>query len=272
MHKHDVKRGGVVVVVFLIWINCAHITHAFGVSAPYLENETLKVNSGKSYEYAITIENGDDRGYYVDIIYSSTSNIAELRRARYYIPSDTYNNTFYFDINIPKEAKPGDKYALDYDVKPRTNSSSPITLGVDINRDIKILVVDEKTKGLPEILTPEEKIRELRDKTIPNIKTGILAAIIIILIIIIINRIWKLSKGISSRFGHDKVTNYTISEAKNLVEVRKLLEKMNDDEFDLSEIKNIFKVRIAELTTHKFTKDIKSMSRKDIIRAINKIK
>jgi len=272
MHKHDVKRGGVVVLVFLILINCAYIAGAFGVSAPYLEDGTLKVNSGKNYAYAFSIQNGDDRDYYVDITYSSTNNVAELRKSNYYVPSNTYDNTFYFDISIPTNAKQGDTYILNYEAKPRINSSDPLTLGVAIKRDIKVLVVNGNTSMQSEILTPEAKTREIIDKTIQQIQMGTLAIIILVLILIIANRIWRLSKGVSDKIDSIRVTDYTISEAMNLDEVKKLLEKMNDDEFSLPQIRNLFKDKIAELTTHNLTKDIKSMSRKEVIRTIKEIK
>jgi DNA-binding transcriptional MerR regulator len=75
----------------------------------------------------------------------------------------------------------------------------------------------------------------------------------------------------SSRLGNERVTNYTISQAINLAEVKTLLEKMSNEEFKLQEIKNIIKEKISELTEHNLIKDIKKMSRKDLIKAINNI-
>jgi hypothetical protein len=282
MHKHNVKRGVVVVVVFLILINFTNLIQAFGVSTPYLENDTLSVASGHNYTYALTIQNGDIQDYYVDISYSSTDNIASLRKTSYFVPSNTYNNTFYFDISIPKDAQIGQKYVLEYGAKPRMNESASLTVGVEIKRHITIevaskddnvavsLIQEPEVKDIKEISSNDDNMS--KNSSWPRVWRYALILIILALAVLITNRLWRLSKGISSKFNNEKVTTYTISQAINLKEVQELLEKISDEEFKLQEIKNLFKEKISELTTHNLNKEIKSMSRKDVIKAIDKIR
>ena len=58
----------------------------------------------------------------------------------------------------------------------------------------------------------------------------------------------------------------------NLDEVKKLLQNINDEAFEVSEIKNLFKDKLSELTTSDITHKMLNMSRKELIRAIDKIK
>ena len=275
MRRHNVKRG-VIVLFITLFIAILSITfsHAFGISTPYLENDTLKVNAGLNYEYSLVIQNGDDKGYYVDINYSSTDNVANLKNITYFVPSNTYNSTFYFDIAIPKDAPIGKTYTLEYTAKPRLNETAPITLGVEIKRTLKIIVSDENNTAAVNVL--QKYSTETNNKKPASIWSTIekyfIVIIILLLLTAIINRVWRLSKGMSSKLSNERVTDYTISQAINLAEVKTLLEKMSDDEFKLQEIRNIFKDKISELTTHNLSKDIKEMSRKDVIKAIDKIK
>lgn len=247
-------------------------SYAFGISTPYLENDTLKVDAGKNYTYTLTIQNVDDKNYYVDVTYSSTDNIADLRTATNYILNKTYNNTFNFDLHIPEDAKIGDRYILDYGVKPRTNESGTVTLGLELKRNIKILVINEKEVATP-VISKQIEIKNKADEHIlRTVGTIILAIVILVLAAIIATRIWKLSKGLSLKLNNERLTNYTISQAMNLDEVKTLLKKMSDEEFELPEIKNIYKEKISELTTHNLTHEIKTMSRRDVIKVIDTIK
>jgi len=272
MHKHNVKRGVIGVVVFLVLINYCYFTQAFGISTPYLENNTLKVNPGQNYTYTITIQNGDNQDYYVDISYSSTDNIANLRKTAYFISINTFNNTFYFDIIVPKDALKGQEYVLEYSAKPRVNENISLALGLEIKRQITIEVIDEKNITAASLIQKPAINKNSKFEIGQTVGKYIMIIIIIALIVLIVNRVWRLSRRLSSKLSSERTTNYTISQAMNMKEVQDLLEKLSDEEFRLPEIRNLFKEKISELTTHNLTKDIESMSRKDVIRTINKIK
>jgi|GEM_PF-2278497 hypothetical protein len=276
MSESSVKRGAIAVALFLVisislLVISINFGYAFGISTPYLENNTLKVASGNNYTYMLNVQNGDAENYYVDISYSSTNNVVTLRQTTSFVPSNTYNGTFYFDINIPKDAKIGEKYTLEYDAKPRTENNSNIT-NLEIQRQITILVIEETSK------------KTVENKNIGhNFGTFILILVILTLIALITSRLWRLSQNTSERIiektnnktteeYNEKATNYTISQAINLKEVQILLEKISDEEFRLPEIKKLFKEKILEFTTNPLVKDINSVSRKELIRLIEKIR
>jgi hypothetical protein len=279
MYRKSVKRGAVVfllliIIVTILAISASNIS-AFGLSTPYIKDETLNVNAGKTYEYGITLQNSDSEGYYVDIAYASTEDVASLESTEYYVQSETYNTTFYFTIKIPVDAPVGKTYALEYAAKPRVNESGGVAMGVEIKRGITILVIDGTTNAVKE--TTEKEITLVQEdntksNSLKNISKYILLVIILAIVILIARRLWRLSKGLSSKIGEVRQAKYTISEAISLAEVKKLLQNISDEEFEVSEIKNIFKDKLSELTTNDIAHKMFEMSRKEVIRAIDKIK
>jgi hypothetical protein len=267
MFNTDVKRGAIAVALFLLLVCLSNLCLAFGISTPYIVNDTLKIQAGNSYKYTLTIQNSEPEDYYVDINYSSTKNVVSLEKTAYYTSSNTYNNTFNFNILVPNEAKLGEKYLLEYTAKPRTSSTSNISQSLEIKGHLNILVVDKNNNTG---VIQETNAKQQGSKH--SLRTYFLAIIIVILIALIIMRVWKLSQGLSSKISNESVTNFTISQAINLKEVQELLEKISDEEFRLPEIKKLFKEKISELTKHNIAKDIKDMSRKEVILAIEKIK
>jgi len=272
MFSSSVKRGVIVVVLFLIVIIFTNKVYAFGVSTPYLENDTLKVLPGQNYTYTLTLQNGDDEDYYVDIIYSSTNNVANLVSGTYYTPAKTYNNTFDFNINIPSNANIGEKYVLEYSARPRIGNNGTVTLGVEIKRSINIVVTDEKnTNGQP-IVSPLEAITQKNYGDIFSKVWKYLALIIIgVILIFVVIRLWKLSKGVSLKLNRKRQTNYTISQAISLAEVKVLLQKISDEEYELQEIRKLFKNKLAELTNNDMVEEIPRVNRREAIIAIDHI-
>ncbi len=259
MFDSRVKRGVIAVALFLVVLASINFSYAFGVSTPYLENNTLKVVPGGNYTYILTAQNGDAEDYYVDISYSSTDNIANLRKETSYLLSNTFNNSFYFDITIPLDAQIGKVYVLEYYAKQRMLNNSNMT-GLEIQRNINILVSGQEDEN------PTKSI------TWRIIWMSLLAIIILVLLTLITIRVWRLAKSTSFKIDGGKVTNYTISQAMNFSEVQALLEKMTDDEFRLHEIRKLYKEKISELTTHSTIKNIDELSRRELINAIEKIR
>ncbi len=256
---------------------------AFGISTPYLEANTLYVNPSNNYVYTITLQNGDDQDYYVDINYSSTNNVANLKKTRYYTPANTYDTKIYFDIIISKDAKVGETYILDYVAKPKGNSTDTIPLGVEIRRSITIVVTDKEVQNNIPVVT---NINELAvpvtetTKTDTNIFTKylqnyafipVVIIVVMVLLILIFLRLWRLSKSMSLKLSNERVTNHTISRSISLQEMILLLEKMTNEEFELSEIKELVIAKIYELTTNSMTKDLNNLSRREIISQLRRI-
>lgn len=278
MYRKDIKRGAVVFLLLLIiaLIFSTRIS-AFGISTPYIKDDTLLVNPGKTYEYSITLQNNGDQGYYVDIDYSSTEDVASLESTEQYVPAGTYNTTIHFKLAIPETAQIGKTYALEYSAKPRIEENGTVSMGVEIKRGITILVTDGTTNAANAAISTEKTaaapINDIKKSiNIKNIKKYTLLIITLIILIFIIKMLWRLSKKMSSKISGTHQTKYTISEAISLEEVKKLLQNINDETFEVSEIKNLFKDKLSELTTNDISHRMQDMSRKEIIRAIDKIK
>jgi hypothetical protein len=272
MSSSGMKRGAVVLVLFLLIITLANMVNAFGVSTPYLENNTLKVLPGQNYTYTITLQNGDEQGYYVDIIYSSTDNIANLVTGEYYTPAKTYNNTFEFNILIPSSAKSGDRYVLEYSAKPRVDNNGTVPLGIEIKRSIDILVTDDKNTNIQPIISPKGTLRHVDYGNIfQSAWKYLVFAVVLILAIFISLRLWKLSKGLSLRLNNKHKSNYTISQAISLAEIRTLLQKISDEEYELPEIRKIFKNKLSELTNNEIVEEISRINRREAIIALDHI-
>ncbi|MGV8087378.1 MAG: hypothetical protein ACP5N1_07135 [Candidatus Woesearchaeota archaeon] len=208
------KRGNlasclVIILFVLLFAIVSSNVYAFGISTPYFEDNVLKVNSGKQYVYPVTIQNGDDQDYYVDIIYSSTANIAHLIEEKYYVPKETYDTIAHFLIYIPNDANIGDKYTLDYTVKPKT-SDTTLTINdslsfavdaVEIHRYLTIEVTDivytqttllDKTLNLylNYVFVQQHILSFILRYTLPILLSGL---VIIVLVIITFKR-KKISK------------------------------------------------------------------------------
>lgn len=272
MYVKSVKRGAVVFLLLLtIFLVNSVMLNAFGLSTPFMKDETLRVNPGKMYAYTVTLQNNDAQEYYVDITYSSTEDIARLEKTEYYVPAYTYNITFSFLMEIPETAKIGQTYALEYAAKPRVNGSETVSMGVEIKRGITILVTDKETNS---VMLEDQIFKEQKRIDIDwrNIGKYILLILIVIAAGFMVLLVWRLSKRITSKLSEEERTGYTISEAMNLDEVKKLLKNINDEAYDVSEIKNLFKEKLSELTTNDVAHRMHNMTRKELIREIDKIK
>jgi hypothetical protein len=276
MCVQHMKRG-VVVFLLLITIVLIHTAYAsaFGVSTPYLKDDTLLVNPGKVYEYVIKLQNNEEIGRYVNISYTSTDKIASLSKEEYYVPANTYDTEVKFNIIVPEGIVIGKTYALEYAARPRVGENGTVSMGVEIRRGITILVTD----GTTNIAEYTENSVELTNENSPEIihlikiiGKIILIGIIILILIILGQRIWRISKSMSEKIRQGRRTKYTISEAVSLDEVKTLLKGINDEAFDMPEIRNLFKEKLSELTTSGISEKIHELTRKELIREIDKIK
>lgn len=288
MYSTYMKRGVIVFLPLLMILLIMPINIcAFGVSTPYIKDDTLLVNPGKIYEYTITLQNNGEEGYYVDINYSSTDDVASLEKTEYYVPADTYNTTFSFKLDIPANAAIGETYALGYSAKPRVNGSGSVSMGVEMKRGITILVTDGTTSSIAQDVNTQglSKDTVTRESDFWNIGKYLVLAIILFIVITLVWMLWRLSRRISSKVGESKEkssednkpekspprTKYTISEAVSLEEVKRLLQNINDEAFEVSEIKNLFRDKLLELTTSDIAHNMRDMTRKEILKEIDRL-
>jgi len=232
------------------------LVYSFGVGTPYLENNTLKLEPGQSYTYTITIQNNEDLQFDVQIKYNSDNNIAYLIPANMHILPKTFNNVYNFQIQIPKEAKPGDLYVLSYAAKPLLNVSGQVPMVVEIARKVTILVVDKYGQGYTEtqydkILKSLNTYATKTKKTLVNILSPwgmlILALTIIVMIFFILIRFWGLSTKISNKFFNLSSKVKTIRNKQELEEKQELTKSLNSNQSDSSKLEEWKKFRVQLL-------------------------
>jgi len=270
------KRGGIdsrfillVSIILFISILCSHTAAGFGISAPYMENDTLRLEAGQSYAYTISVQNGDNASFDIDLNYTSDENIARLRPRDMLIPAESYNNTFIFDISIPDAAKPGKEYVLSYSVRPIPNKTGSASENIELRRKLNILVTDKNGQGH----TSWPDIRKIMGD-IPGADTSkniiSFAAVIVVLIILyfIIRRLWSLSKNMSAKIysGKNMRPQTPISGAKTLDEINKLIDIIPQEQFELKEIRDIFSENLERIGEKSLSIKISgATSKKDII-------
>jgi hypothetical protein len=269
MLDNRIKRGAILFLTILSAIAIFPcIVHAFAVSTPYMEDNTLKLRPGEEYTYVFTVQNGEDRDYYAIIEYNSTGNIAEMRETSRMIPKQTYDTRFEVFIKVPIDAQQGEKYSITYSARPRINESGTVLMGVEIRRGITVEVSGEKS-DIP-VPTDTHSI----DKPKNNSGTVLAAVIILIAIAMMLLMVWNVSKKIASKISQNtqnKKTDYTISQAMSLEDVKTLLKKISDEEYEFPEIKNIFKEKLTEFSSRRVAKDIDRMTRTELIKEIDKV-
>jgi hypothetical protein len=269
MSNHIVKRGVVVVVltifISLILIMTMPTVHAFGVSAPYLENDTLIVSPENNYTYSVTLQNGDDKEYDVTVKYHSTKDIAHMTSENIFVPAKNFDTKATFDIIVPKDATIGDVYLLEFNITPRDHNNRTENKTITIPRGLNILVVKNpyvKNTGNPYFSS--ERFKEDMKQT----GRYVLIVVLILVGLAVIFGIWKVSKSISSRIAKkeheetaEKEEKTTISDAKNIGQIITILKDISDKEFELAEIKKIFHKKITELTSDHTVIDDKTTRR-----------
>lgn len=265
------KRGGLVVVLFLIVLLIPSIVTSFGISTPYIENNTLKVTPGNTYVYTITVQNGDSSGYFVDMTHN-LNEFVRLDEYTRYVESKTYNTTFQFIINVPQDAKSGEEHNLEYSAKPRVEGEGTINMGVELKRNIKIQITEQES-NIPFYTGNLKIIKNLKSFDSKNIYKYSLIILSIIIIIFVAKRIWKISQKISTKIHSTKEEKKTISESKTLKELYNLLDEISDEEFDLKAIRNITKQKLHHLNQEGIYHHVPYLSRKELLEKLkSKIK
>lgn len=241
-----------IIIILLTFITIISTVSAFGVSAPYFENNTIKLEPGQKFEYTFLIQNAEDITFNVSLRYNSTDNFAILRQKDFFIPQKSYDNQFVFDIIIPNSAKPGQEYILTYYARPLIEGEGQIPLNIEIKRDVTFLVVDEKGIGYKETIM--DKISQFfTSKSMLSIYPYLILVVIILILYFIIRRFWAFSKSFSTRIIQGtkikphKRPKFPISQAKNLQDITYLITIMPEEQFALPEIKKLISNKLLDL-------------------------
>lgn len=242
------KRGGQIgilgVLLLVSILIAAKPVSSFGISTPYLENDTLKLEPGQSYVYSVNVQNGDDWGFYVDFNYSCEGNVASLRQRDNYIENKSYNNEYVFDIQVPASAIPGEGYRLEFWARPVINQTGQVPMTIEIKRFLVIDVVDSNGQGYRAGFADTFKSILKSAASLNNYVTPILLIAAVIACVIL----WRRSKMLVQKIApQNAVAKFPISDAKSLEEVTYLLEILPDEQFRVKGIRNLFSAKLLEL-------------------------
>lgn len=265
------KRGILIaLVLFILFFASSISSYAFGVSTPYIENDTLELYPGEEYNYSFNIQNSEDQEYFVVINYNSTDNIAFMPNTQGYIPPKSYNSSFSIFLKIPKDASEGQNYSIVYSVKPKINESGAVIMGIELQRNFKVKVKSQPLEvSNTEINNESSLIKKLFKEYNEYLKLSLNVLIIIFALIIASALVWKTSSRVVSKLK-SKRRSYTINEAANIGEIIYLLKKMKNEEFELSDIKDMLREKISKFGLEITGRAVHEMNRKEFIHILRK--
>jgi len=148
------KRGELVVVMFVLAIMLVGIVSASGVSSPYWDGK--EANPLKMYKGEITTTNlnlqnmvGDDDVTYSVAIKEGAS-IASLVQGVYAVKAHTSDTMVPLRISVPSDAEIGDTTKVIVEFKSITSGTGGmVTMGTGMSVSFDVVVVEKPKGNLP---------------------------------------------------------------------------------------------------------------------------
>jgi hypothetical protein len=130
----------------ILLIIVSYSASSFGISYPYMENDTIKLYPGQTYIFKLVVQNKDSGD--ITVFITTNSTIAKiLGGPELKVPGETYNASIFFDITVPESAQEGDIFNINYLVSPVSNGEGQTPQSISYSRGFKVLVI-EKPSGL----------------------------------------------------------------------------------------------------------------------------
>ncbi len=241
-------------LVTILTLMLAGYATAFGVSTPYLENDTLKLEPGQHYTYTVNLQNNDDILFDVAFNYTADKDIAQLISGNTTLRPKTYNNPFVFEIIAPDDAIKGERYTLQFSARPLLNLSGQVPMVVQIQRSLTVLIVDKNGQGQTLTLYEKMRIWERRHNAGFMIAVYVIVGLIILAVaFVIILRLWRISKGIagalepSTKIEEGPPARMTISACTSVEDITELIATIPENAFNLPEIRTLCAEKFMEL-------------------------
>lgn len=130
------------VIAAILMLALATTSYAIAVGSPYLEDNTLKIQEGKTATYTITIQNVGKTDLKVKVLVSGIAEIVDEKEF-YEVKAGNTNFPITFKITPPEDAELGDTYDVGYSVRP---VSSGGFIGITLNKEIKVEIVKNPDK------------------------------------------------------------------------------------------------------------------------------
>jgi hypothetical protein len=184
-----------VLTYLLILVIISSSVQAFGISFPYMDNDTIKLYPGQGYLFKLTIQNKDNESITVDVTVDSP--IANLvGESQLEVPGVTYDTSVFINITLPKDAKPGEIYDVSYAVSPVGKGEGQIPIAVAYSRSFKVLVAE----------IPKESTGPTSNAIIPpesgfSLPAWLVIPLIVIIILVVGILLWNKSHQMSERIS-----------------------------------------------------------------------
>ena len=192
----------------MIFVILSSSVQAFGISFPYMDNDTIKLYPGQGYLFKLTVQNKDNESIIVDVTVDSP--IANLiGGSQLEVPGVTYDTSVFINITLPKDAKPGDIYNVNYAVSPVGKGEGQIPIAVAYSRGFKVLVAE----------IPKESIGPTSNAIIPpepgfSLPAWIVIPLIVIIALVVGILLWNKSHQMSQRISKPSAGAQTLSQSQ----------------------------------------------------------
>jgi hypothetical protein len=163
------------------------LTHALGLSYPYMENKTYTVPQGSSSYFKLILQNDEDHD--LDVEVKLESDIAQMiGEPRANLRSKTYDSYVYFNITPPSDAPVDSRFTVAYSVTPVERGEGQVPFAVAFDRSFTVLVVEPAAE-------PAEVPTDLVPRPVSPMPMRIIVGVVsVILLIAVILFLWRRSK------------------------------------------------------------------------------
>lgn len=137
-----------IVLLFSICI-LATQSSALGVAQDYLENQTLRLMQGSTFDLNLYMQNPEDEVVPVQLLLSSDIAFIVDAQELYNLSPKSYKNGVVIHIEAPEDAQLGKRYLVRYSMIPHQEQSGSGQIGMrmKITRSFTVLIVDENGVG-----------------------------------------------------------------------------------------------------------------------------
>lgn len=275
IRRNSVILGILLIIILLIVVSTHKYVYAFGVSTPYLENDTITIEPGQEYDYAIKVQNGDTFPIEILLEHNNAQGVASLGLRNTTIPAQSYDEAFTFHITIPKRAIPGEVYILNYSIMPIVNLSGQVPMNIQIKRSLIIKIVNENGQGYSTNMIDRIKVWRVNNaRIVKQVSYGFSAILILVLLTLIIARFWKISKKMSQQITTTHATPSTtrslktINECTTTEEVLEVITLMSPEAFALEEVRILISLKLEKLGERFLSQKILTIKDKETFNAI----
>lgn len=197
MTKQCAKVYGLIIFASIIFILIVQNAAAFGVTAPYWQENPLLLQPGDTRTITFSLQNmvGDEEvSVSVEVIKDKSYIQHTGSSNRYTVPPQTKDIQVPFEIKIPTNTKMGSKLPVEISfLTTAEGSSGKLALGVGVTKVFDIIVGAESQKQEEPQAVPapqkEEKTSMIRPLTKDDIIPALLTVIIILIFWLLIQRL-----------------------------------------------------------------------------------